>query len=148
MIVGVLGATVCQLQIDLFEKVLFIDDPLNASAVHLGAGAVGMIYVSFMANPDYVGDDFAGIFYGGDISFLGNQIYGMVVYSAWAGGLSSIMFYSLNMIGWFRVDEDEEDEGVDKSHHGGPAYPIDDAHTIPTKSKDEASSDEAEEIAA
>merc|ERR1712151_1302256 len=33
---GVIGAIVCQLQVLLFEHVLYIDDPLNASAVHLG----------------------------------------------------------------------------------------------------------------
>jgi Amt family ammonium transporter len=121
-----LGAIGCQLQIILFENYLFIDDPLNASAVHFGAGAVGMVFVAFMANPDYVGEDFKGIFYGGSFKFLGNQLYGMVVYTAWAGGLSGSMFFGLNQIGWFRVAEDEELVGMDMSHHGGKAYPKDD----------------------
>ena len=110
----------------LFENYLFIDDPLNASSVHFGAGAVGMIFVAFMANPEYAGEDFAGIFYGGEWKFLGNQIYGMCAYTGWAGGLSGGMFFGLNQIGWFRVDEDEEMAGMDVSHHGGKAYPKDD----------------------
>lgn len=131
MIVGVLGAVGCQLQITLFENYLFIDDPLNASAVHFGAGAVGMMFVAFFANPEYTGgDNFTGIFYGGNFEFFGFQLYGMVVYAAWAGILSSIMFFGMSKIGWLRVDEEEEYEGMDKSHHGGKAYPADDEHLV------------------
>lgn len=127
ILVGILGALATQGQVQLFEYVLFIDDPLNASAVHLAAGGVGMIWVSFMANPDYTGGgDFAGIFYGGPFSFLGRQLYGMVVYSAWTAVMSGLMFYGLKVMGWLRVGEEEEDIGVDKSHHGGPAYAADD----------------------
>lgn len=127
-LVGVLGAIVTQSQVLLFNNVLFIDDPLNASAVHLGAGATGMIWVAFMANPDYAGEEFTGIFYGGEFKFLGYQFYGMFCYAAWTFLTSGAMFFGLNSIGWFRVSEDEEDLGVDKSHHGGSAYPTDDEH--------------------
>lgn len=126
--VGILGATACQMQIYLFEYVLFIDDPLNASAVHLAAGGMGMLFVAFMAHPEYAGEDFKGIFYGGEAKFLGNQIYGMVVYSAWTLVTSGVMFFVLKQIGWFRVSAEEEKLGVDLSHHGGKAYPIDDEH--------------------
>jgi len=127
IIVGLLGAAACQGQVLLFEHVLFIDDPLNASAVHLAAGAVGMIFVSFMADPALTGDDkFTGIFYGGPADFLGRQLYGMLVYSAWTAVTSGLMFYGLKVMGWLRVGEEEEDIGVDKSHHGGPAYVVDD----------------------
>jgi Amt family ammonium transporter len=142
-----LGAIGCQLQIILFENYLFIDDPLNASGVHFGAGAVGMVFVAFMANPEYVGDEFTGIFYGGEWKFLGNQIYGMIVYTAWAGGLSSGMFFGLNQIGWFRADEDEEMAGMDISHHGGKAYPKDDVsqHTANHSGKAPDSVEESDE---
>lgn len=141
IILGMLGAIGCQLQISLFENVLFIDDPLNASAVHLAAGAVGMIYVAFMAHPDYAGEEFAGIFYGGEAKLLGYQFYGMAVYSAWTVGTSGAMFYALKSAGWFRVSEEEEDMGVDISHHGGVAYPVDDMHMSETN-KPSSESDE------
>ena len=130
---GIFGAICCQLQIILFEYYLFIDDPLNASAVHLAAGAAGMIFVAFFANPDYSGDEFTGIFYGGEGKFLGYQIYAMIVYSGWTAVTSGVMFYTLMQMGWFRVSEEEEMAGVDETHHGGKAYPIDDAHMSETK---------------
>lgn len=127
---GVFGAIVCQLQVLLFEHVMYIDDPLNASAVHLGAGAAGMIFVALFANPEYAGEEFRGIFYGGSVMFLLNQLYGMLVYTAWTAGTSGVMFSALRLMGWFRVGEEEEDLGVDKSHHGGGAYNMDDHPTI------------------
>lgn len=126
VIVGLLGAAATQGQVLLFENVLFIDDPLNASAVHLGGGAVGMIWVAFAANPDYSGDDFTGIFYGGNFSFLGWQILGMIAYASWTAVTSGLLFGGLNYFGWFRITEEEEEIGVDVSHHGGKAYPDDD----------------------
>lgn len=104
-----------------------------------------MIFVSFMANPDYSGEDFAGIFYGGDGSFLGNQIYGMFVYSAWTLGTSGVMFFTLMQIGWFRVSEEEENLGVDVSHHGGKAYPIDDTHLLADSSPATSTTNEQEQ---
>lgn len=132
----------------LFEYVLFIDDPLNASAVHLGAGGVGMLFVAFMGHPDYAGEDFRGIFYGGEGKFLGHQIYGMVVYSAWTVVTSGIMFFGLKQIGWLRISEEEETHGADMTHHGGKAYNMDDydmQHTTKQVSdSDEVDSSEKE----
>lgn len=129
IIVGILGAIVCQLQVLLFEHVLFIDDPLNASAVHLGAGAFGMVWVALMANPEYAGEDFTGIFYGGSWDFMVQQLIGMGVYSGWTIGTTAIMFGGLRMLGWLRVDEEDEKIGMDRSKHGGPSYPLDDEDT-------------------
>lgn len=121
-ICGIFGAVVTQAQVLLFENVLFIDDPLNASAIHLGAGAAGMVWVALVANPDYAGEDFTGIFYGGDWAFLGWQFWGMFVYSAWTILLSGLMFGGMHLLGWFRVSEEDELRGMDISHHGGNAY--------------------------
>lgn len=145
LICGCLGAIGCQLQILLFEYVLFIDDPLNASAVHLGAGAVGMLFVPFMSHPDYAGEDFTGIFYGGEGKFLGYQIFAMVVYSVWTLVTSGAMFAVLSQLGWFRISEEEEIAGADQTHHGGKAYNMDDDSSLMETKHQDSISDEAEE---
>lgn len=124
VVIGILGAGGFYLQAWLFENKLFIDDPLNASALHMGSGIVGMISVAFLGNPKYMADPSqAGIFYGGNGLQLGYQIYGVVVYFLWAFGVSGIMFWGLNRLGWFRVSREVELMGMDLHHHDGHAYP-------------------------
>jgi ammonium transporter, Amt family len=129
-LLGMIGAVVCQCQVLLFENVLHIDDPLAASSVHFGAGAAGMVMTAFLANPDYSGEDFAGIFYGGEWKFLGNQLFGMLCYTSWTVATTGVMFYAMKAVGWLRISEEEELIGVDVSHHGGSAYPMDDEHDL------------------
>ena len=95
-----------------------------------------MIFVALFANPEYAGEEFTGIFYGGSVMFLLNQLYGMLVYTAWTAGTSGVMFSALRLMGWFRVGEEEEDFGMDKSHHGGGAYNMDDHPTIVNASEE------------
>ena len=85
-----------------------------------------MLSVGFFANGKYVDNDpdRMGIFYGGNGKQLGYQLYGMVVYFLWATVTSSIMFWSLNRLGWLRVSEEVERMGMDVHHHGGEAYPM------------------------
>jgi Amt family ammonium transporter len=125
VVIGILGAGGFYLQAWLFENKFHIDDPLNASALHMGSGIVGMIAVGFFANPSYLADPSqAGIFYGGNGKQLGYQTYGVVVYFAWSFGVSGIMFWGLNRLGWFRVSEEVELMGMDIHHHYGEAYPV------------------------
>ncbi|KAL3910217.1 MAG: hypothetical protein SGILL_007779 [Bacillariaceae sp.] len=123
--VGTLGAVFFQVQDYLFEYVLFIDDPLKASSLHMGAGVAGLLCVGFFADPKYVDNDenVMGIVFGGNGQQLGFQLYGMVVYFAWAFGTSTIMFWGLRLIGWLRVSEEVEKIGLDSHHHGGSALP-------------------------
>ena len=50
--IGILGALGFYAQDLLFEHVLYIDDPLGASALHMGAGIVGVLVPAFFAHPD------------------------------------------------------------------------------------------------
>ena len=99
----------------LFENVLFIDDPLNASAVHLAAG--GSTYMTFKAHPDYAG--------AGKANSLAIK---STSWSCTVPGPPSrpvpCLSPSRPWVGWF----EEEMDGADLTHHGGKAYPMDDAH--------------------
>jgi len=124
LVVGASGSMVYYAQNWLFENVLHIDDPLGASALHMGAGFWGLLLVGFLGSPDYLGDDrdLIGIFYGGNGKQLGYNLYGMVVYFSWAFGTCAILFWTLNYFGRFRVSEEVELMGMDIHHHGGHAY--------------------------
>lgn len=123
ILIGVLGAWGFYVQVWVFEWFLFIDDPLNASALHMGSGIIGMVAVGFFANDKYVATkEEAGIFYGGTGKQLGYQLYGTVVYFCWAFGMSVLLFGALRAMGWFRVSKEVEIMGMDEHHHAGAAY--------------------------
>jgi len=145
--IGVLGAIGFYIQAWLSENYLRIDDPLNAAALHMGSGIVGMISVGFFANPDYVDNDpdRSGVFYGGNGKQLGYQVYGTVVYFAWAFGVSSMMFWTLNRLGWLRVSEEVELTGMDLHHHGRKAYHMEGLVTVKEGSTEEQEDSDVED---
>lgn len=110
-------------------KMAGIDDPLDASPVHFFAGGWGVVAIGFFGcDLDLAVDgDPMGVFYGGDGSQLGVQIVCMLAFAAWTCGLSGILFFTLSKLNMLRVSAEEEEEGLDVSHHGGSAY--DDAKT-------------------
>ncbi len=89
----------------LLEK-FKIDDPVGAWPVHGACGIWGGIA--------------AAIFGGAN---LGVQLLGSVVYAGWAFALMFAIFYGLKKIGWLRVTEEEEVEGLDIGEHGAISYP-------------------------
>jgi hypothetical protein len=123
--VGILGALGFYIQDQLFEHVLYIDDPLGASALHMGAGIMGVLIPAFLAHPDFTPANQIGIFYGGSGNILGWQIAACLVYGLWGFfGTGLLAFWPLNAIGMLRVSEEHELKGLDVTHHGGPAYDI------------------------
>jgi len=63
-----------------------------------------------------------GAFYGGGGELLGCQVTGVVCIILWVVGCLGPFFYALKMTGQLRVPVEEEDQGLDVSHHGGDAY--------------------------
>jgi hypothetical protein len=121
--VGILGALGYYAQQMLFEHVLFIDDPLAASPIHMGAGIMGVLAPGFFAHPDFTPASQVGIFYGGGGKQLGWQIAAVLIYFLWGFGATSILsFWPLSALGVLRVSEEHELAGLDATHHGGPAY--------------------------
>ena len=124
IIVGFTGALAYYAQEWVTINVCRIDDPLSAAALHMGSGFWGTFIVAFLAKPEFAGEEFKGIFYGGGIDRLGWQLAAIAVYATWAAGTSSIMFFTLKSLNMLRVDEATEKMGLDLHHHGGVAYRI------------------------
>lgn len=106
---------------------LGIDDPLDAASVHGACGAWGVIYVGLMANQEYLDTVYGfsgngGLFQEGKGDLLANGLLGIVTISAWTIGLMGIFFFILKSLNMLRIPEEEEEMGLDVSHHGGHAY--------------------------
>ena len=96
-----------------------IDDPLDAVAVHAGAGCWGLLAAPFFVQ--------GGIFFGG-----GESALKMLMWNALAGGAvivwyavtAIVIFGALMVLRVFRVNEAQEIQGLDVVKHNEPAYPI------------------------
>ena len=120
--VGALGAFAFNFQNYLFEYVFHIDDPLGASAIHMGAGLVGVLSVGFFASSEFTEGDAVGVFYGGSGKQLLWQLADVLTNFTWSFVTVGAVFMALRMAGMLRVSEEVELMGMDVEEHGGPAY--------------------------
>jgi Amt family ammonium transporter len=126
-----------------------IDDPCDASPVHLGTGiwgviATGLFATKYNTEQVYGGEDIDdyGFFTGGHIRQLGIQVLGAGAILAWTAIFSFITFYILKRMQMLRIDDETELMGLDMSHHGGRyAY---DFNIEPPESESEYDEEEME----
>ncbi|ESO95416.1 hypothetical protein LOTGIDRAFT_188698, partial [Lottia gigantea] len=98
---------------------LWIDDPLDAVAVHFGGGSWGVIAVAFLHKE-------RGIIFNFDNEsglLLGYQLAGLLSIGVWTAVTCTIMFGGLKLAKIFRVSSELEAKGLDIPKHGEPAYP-------------------------
>jgi len=106
---------------------LRIDDPLDASPVHFFCGIWGVLAVGLFADEEFTKQAYYdtkhwGALMGGGGKQLGNQIVGILAITAWVSSTSGLTFFALKMAKMLRVSAEDENEGLDSSHHGGSAY--------------------------
>ena len=105
MIVGAIGGVLMTVSVIGLERAK-IDDPVGAISVHGTAGLWGVMAVA--------------IFGGG--SFI-DQAIGALAIAAWAFVTSFLVFKLVDTLVGIRVSPEEEIAGLDRSEHGGEAYP-------------------------
>lgn len=125
--IGLGAGLVLVLSLRFLERVLRVDDPVGAIAVHGFNGAWGTLAVGLFASPT-VGlltgaGEVAGLFYGGGIGQLIVQAVGVVAIGLWAFGTNYVLFRVTDAIIGVRITPEEELEGLDISEHGTISYP-------------------------
>lgn len=110
-IIGAIAGFVVVYGIELLDKVLKIDDPVGAVAVHGMCGAAGTIMVGLFAVD-------GGLFYGGGFHQLGVQTLGVVSVAAYVAVAMIIVFFLLKKTVGLRVKPAEEIAGLDFEEHG------------------------------
>ncbi len=105
ILVGAVAGVIMVFSIILLER-SGIDDPVGAISVHGTAGLWGVLAV--------------GLLGGGSI---GTQLLGAGAIALWAFATSFIVFKLIDLIFGLRVTPEEEKQGLDRSEHGGDAYP-------------------------
>jgi ammonium transporter, Amt family len=114
IIIGVISGVIV-IYATLLVDTLKVDDPVGAVAVHGFNGVFGTIAVGLF-------DTSQGLFTTGDFSLLKVQLLGAIVVVVW--GLVSGAFIAkvCEVTVGLRASESEEEEGLDMSYHGIPAY--------------------------
>jgi Amt family ammonium transporter len=106
ILTGLIAGVIMVFSVMALEKV-GIDDPVGAISVHGTAGLWGLIAVGLLSS---------------DAS-ISIQLVGALAIAAWAFGTSFVIFKVIDLTVGMRVTPSEEREGLDRSEHGGEAYP-------------------------
>ena len=111
---------------------LKFDDPLEATQLHGGCGAWGLIFTGLFAKEEFVIQAYDsgesgvvrpfGLFMGGGWGLIGAQAIEVLVIVGWVSLTMGPLFYGLHKLGILRISPEEEIAGLDISRHGGYAY--------------------------
>src|SRR6184192_2858080 len=127
---GVAGVIVVA-GVELLEW-LRIDDPIGAVPVHGICGIWGTLSLGLFACGKYgatgplAADNttpLTGLLYGGGVQVLAAQFIGSLAIMVATFVVSLAMMYAVKAMGYLRVSEEGELEGLDLHEHGVPAYP-------------------------
>ncbi len=122
VLIGLIAGVIVVFAVDFFDKVVKVDDPVGAIAVHGVCGAWGVIAVGLFAATDVEGFWKKGLFYGGGFDQLGPQLIGVVSIAAFVAVAMLIIFGGIKATVGLRVSEQEELEGLDIHEHGYSGY--------------------------
>ncbi len=118
--IGAIAGAVCAWAVGLKYK-FNLDDSLDVVGVHLVGGIVGTVLIGLFSTSAGAGG-IDGLFYGGGFGSLGDQTLGALTAIAWSGFFTAIIAFAIKYtIGW-RIDEEDEVEGIDFTEHGESAY--------------------------
>ena len=127
MVIGLVAGVLVCVGVVFVERVLKVDDPVGAVAVHGINGLWGVIATGIFADgtANYGGFQVTGALYG-NFGQLAAQIVGAAVAFAWAFGASYIFFKVLDRFVKLRVSPEDEIAGLDLPEMGLAGYIPDD----------------------
>ncbi len=118
--VGALAGVLCALAVGLKYR-FGVDDSLDVVGVHLVGGLWGTIAVGLFASAaTTAGVD--GLFYGGGVDQLWRQTVGAFAVLAYSFILTLIIGYAISKTIGFRIEDEDEVEGIDFTEHSETGY--------------------------
>ena len=121
--IGLVSGVVCFWGATSLKQSLGYDDSLDAFGVHGIGGVVGCLLTGVFADPELGGMGFAE-----GITTIGQQVWAqflsLVVTIVFSGVLSFIILKIVDAIVGLRVEENEEQEGLDLALHGERGYDL------------------------
>ena len=122
VIIGLIAGILVVLGVLFLDRVLHIDDPVGAFAVHGVCGVWGTLAVGLFAQDVFVRGSGNGLFFGGGWKLLGIQALGSGTVVLWCLGCGFALFYGIKLLIGLRVSKEAELKGLDITEHGMEAY--------------------------
>ena len=120
LIIGGSAGIICYVLVSFVKNTLRVDDSLDVFAVHGAGGVLGILLVSFLADPNIGG---VGYSEGMNASSqLNVQLIGIGSVFAWSVVASLIIIVIVKALTGLRVEDSFEEEGLDISLHGEKNY--------------------------
>ncbi len=119
VIIGLIAGVIMIFGVSFVRNVLKADDPVGAVTVHGICGAWGLLAVGIFATGH---NGVTGLVVG-NVTQIVPQIVGILAAIVWGFGAGFILFKVLDLTMGLRVDEEEEEAGLDITEHGTDAYP-------------------------
>ena len=137
VIIGAIAGVLVIWGVLFVERILKIDDPVGAVAVHGINGAWGCLSIGLFADGVYGGGwnlvankAPLGLFYGGGFGQLMAEVVGVLTNVVWVGGTSLLMFWVIDKLIGNRTTAKAEIEGLDISEMGVPGYAMEDPYFV------------------
>jgi Amt family ammonium transporter len=109
--IGLIAGFLVVFGVEFIDKVVKVDDPVGAVAVHGICGMGGTLMVGLFATD-------GGLFYGGGFGLLATQAIGVGAVLAWVAVTMIIVFGIIKLTVGLRVSATEEVRGLDIEEHG------------------------------
>jgi ammonium transporter, Amt family len=129
VLIGLVAGVTCYLAVSKLKAKFGYDDSLDVFGVHGVGSTVGMLmcglFASAEVNPLLVSSFKVGgtvVSLAGGVHQFYNQLQGVLFTMALAGAGTFIILKIVNAVAPLRVDEEEEDQGLDLTQHGEQAY--------------------------
>jgi len=121
LIIGFLAGVGCYLALGLKERFHW-DDSLDVIAVHGVGGLIGTLLLGFFADLAINPDGADGLFYGGGLELLGDQLIAAISVAAFSFVVTLAIAVGINRTIGLRVDDEDELIGLDQTQHAEAAY--------------------------
>jgi Amt family ammonium transporter len=119
-IIGIIAGVVCFYAVALKNRLKW-DDALDVWGVHGVGGMIGIILLGVFASKEFNAAGADGLLLGGTDFFL-KQCAAIVLSSVWAFVFTMGMLWLINKMTPVKVEESDEQVGLDEGLHGEKAY--------------------------